>query len=152
MGRRHHGHRMQGTPLLKPASTSLAMTQSIWSIGSDHPSQPSLPMCISDPWPPMTRSPVHHCSFLAPLLTDTDQQTRKTPGLRFERCSDPAIKLFLLLTIQLWMCLIAWWIPSVMMKRLLALFTSPVSSHNDALDGCMCNPGHNKSDWSVHEK
>ncbi|KAK3533886.1 hypothetical protein QTP70_032995, partial [Hemibagrus guttatus] len=32
------------------------------SVGSDHTGQPSLPTCINEPWPPMTLSPVHHCS------------------------------------------------------------------------------------------
>ncbi|KAI5611636.1 actin-binding LIM protein 1 isoform X3, partial [Silurus asotus] len=38
----------------------------------DHMGQSSLPTFINEPRPPMTLSPVHHCSFLRALLIDTD--------------------------------------------------------------------------------
>ena len=38
------------------------------SVGSDHTARPLLPTCINEPWPPMTLSLVHHCSFLGPLF------------------------------------------------------------------------------------
>lgn len=41
------------------------------SVGLDHTGQ-LFCTCINEPWPPMTLSPVHHCSFLGPLLIDTD--------------------------------------------------------------------------------
>ena len=49
------------------------------SVGADHLGQPSFPTCISEPWPPMTLSPVHHCSYLRPLLIDTDLCRPGTP-------------------------------------------------------------------------
>ncbi|KAK3532048.1 hypothetical protein QTP86_003544 [Hemibagrus guttatus] len=39
------------------------LSNSSSSVGSDHKGQPSLPTCINEPWPPMTLSPVHHCSL-----------------------------------------------------------------------------------------
>ena len=39
------------------------LTNSSSSVGLDHTGQFSLPMCIGEPWPPVTLSPVHHCSF-----------------------------------------------------------------------------------------
>lgn len=35
--------------------------------------QPLLPTCISEPWPPMTHMLVHHCSLLGALLIETDK-------------------------------------------------------------------------------
>ena len=48
------------------------LSNSSSSVGLDHTGQPSLLMCINEPWPPMTLSPDHYCSFLGPLLIDTD--------------------------------------------------------------------------------
>ncbi len=59
---------------------------------SDHTGQPSLLLCISEPWTLMTLSPVHHCSFLPWTTFDRywPLQTRNTPQeLQFWRCSDP---------------------------------------------------------------
>ncbi|KAK3512253.1 hypothetical protein QTP70_002286 [Hemibagrus guttatus] len=48
-----------------PTKTSINffsnLSNSSSSVGSDHTGQPSLPTCISEPWPPMTLSPIHHC-------------------------------------------------------------------------------------------
>ncbi|ROI15141.1 PIH1 domain-containing protein 1 [Anabarilius grahami] len=52
------------------------------SVGSDHTGQPSLPTCINVL--SMTLSPVHHCSFLGPLLIDTDHCR---PGTPHKSCS-----------------------------------------------------------------
>ncbi|KAK3565642.1 hypothetical protein QTP86_012966 [Hemibagrus guttatus] len=60
------------------------LSNTISSVGSDHTGQPSLPTCINEPWPPMTLSPVHHCSFLGPLLIDTDHCR---PGTPHKSCS-----------------------------------------------------------------
>jgi len=46
------------------------------SVGSDH--------TINEPRPPMTLSPVHHCSFLGALLIDTDHCR---PGTPHKSCS-----------------------------------------------------------------
>jgi len=54
------------------------------SVGSDHTGQPSLLMTINEPCPPMTLSPVHYCSFLGPLLIDTDHCR---PGTPHKSCS-----------------------------------------------------------------
>ncbi|ROI79356.1 Succinate--hydroxymethylglutarate CoA-transferase [Anabarilius grahami] len=54
------------------------------SVGSDLTGQPSLPTCLNEPWPPMTLSPVHRCSFLGPLLIDTDHCR---PGTPHKSCS-----------------------------------------------------------------
>jgi len=54
------------------------------SVGSDHTGQPSLPTCINEPWPPMTLTPVHHCSFLGPLLINT---AYCRPGTPHKSCS-----------------------------------------------------------------
>ena len=90
------------------------------SVGSDHMGQPSQPACNNEPWPPMTLSPVHHCSFLGPLLIDTNHCRHGCSAeLQFWRCSDPVVQpsqfgpcqtcsnpytcpFFLLLTHQFW--------------------------------------------------
>ena len=53
------------------------------SVGSDM-GQPSLPMCINEPWPPMTLQLAHHCSLVGPLLINTD---RCRPGPPHKNCS-----------------------------------------------------------------
>ncbi|KAK3556042.1 hypothetical protein QTP70_001853 [Hemibagrus guttatus] len=60
------------------------LSNSSSSFGSDHTGQPSLPTCINEPWPPMALSTVHHCSFLGPLLIDTDRCRMGTP---YKSCS-----------------------------------------------------------------
>ena len=48
-------------------------------VGLDLRGQLWLPTCINEVWPPVTLSLVHHCSFLGPLVIDTDNCSLGTP-------------------------------------------------------------------------
>lgn len=64
--------------LSEPALSSFSdLSYSSPSVGLDHTGQASLPTCINEPWSPL--SLVHHCSFLGPLLIDTDHWRPETP-------------------------------------------------------------------------
>lgn len=58
-----------------------SLSYSSSSVRSNHTGQPSLPICISEPWPSTTLSPVQHCSFLGPLWID-----HCSPGTPHESC------------------------------------------------------------------
>ena len=59
------------------------LEQQLLVCGLDHRGLSLLLMCISEPWLPKTLLPVHHCSFLGPLLIDTDHW----PGTPHKSCS-----------------------------------------------------------------
>ncbi|MEQ2245360.1 hypothetical protein ILYODFUR_027000 [Ilyodon furcidens] len=54
---------------------SSCYSYSSWSVGSDHMGQLSEPTCIMS----HDLSLVHHCSFLGPLLTDTNHCRSESP-------------------------------------------------------------------------